>query len=123
MGDFGACRVASSGALTAFAVGTLDFTAPEQLQYSHYDGAVDVWALGCILACIAHNSSTPYPGFCQEDTHVVAAVARGTLRPSVPHDHFLHSFVRDCGASDAAVRPPAATLAHNLNEMSSAYAQ
>ena len=26
-----------------------------------YDGAVDVWALGCILVCMHHDSCTPYP--------------------------------------------------------------
>ena len=117
LADFGVCRVANSATLTVFAVGTLLFAAPEQLQYSRYDVAVDVWALGCVFACIAHNSNYPYPAFRgDEDVNLVASVARGTLQPSVPPSHVLHAHVRDCAASAAAERPTAASLARDLLE-------
>ena len=92
-------------------VGTLTFAAPEQLQYSAYGVAVDVWALGCVFACVAHSSKTPYPAF---EGEVVAAVARGKLLPSVPQQHCLHAYVRDCTAVDPTDRPSAATLARDL---------
>ena len=114
LADLGVCRVANAGTLTAFAVGTLTFAAPEQLQYSRYDVAVDVWALGCVFACIAHNTTTPYPGVTvvrsDEVLHIVAAVARGMLLPSAPLDHCLHTYVRDCAAIDPTERPNAASL-------------
>ena len=41
-------------------VGTPLFSSPEQLGHRRYDGSVDVWATGCVLVCLLHDSRTPY---------------------------------------------------------------
>ena len=121
LADFGVSRASNSTTLTACAVGTLAFAAPEQLQYSQYTVSVDVWAFGCVLACVALNSSIPYPDrrtanySSDEDGQLISAVARGILRPSTPVDHFLHAHVRDCVASEPTARPAAAELARVLS--------
>ena len=114
LADLGVCCAATAATQTAFAVGTLAFAAPEQLNYSRYDEAVDVWALGCVFACIAHNTNTPYPTFDDENLHIVAAVARGKILPSVPLEHCLHMHVRECAAFHPTGRPKAAALAQDL---------
>jgi len=63
--DFGASRPLSEGGMTA-TVGTPLFSAPELLHTEKlllgrgYDQGVDVWALGCIFACLCNDSPSPY---------------------------------------------------------------
>ena len=50
-----------SQSVTLFVVGTLLFASPEQLSNKCYTIAVDIWSLGCVLACMAKNSpNNPY---------------------------------------------------------------
>ena len=89
--DFGCSRAMDGDTMTKFAIGTLLFTAPEQLQYGQYGTAVDVWALGCVLACLARCQLTPYDG-----SFSVSQVTSGERRPDVPEGHCLHEAIRAC---------------------------
>ncbi|KOO31086.1 serine threonine-protein kinase ulk3 [Chrysochromulina tobinii] len=59
LADFGTSRAIDDSSMTEFAVGTMLFSSPEQLRYAQYDAAVDVWALGCVFACIARGDTSP----------------------------------------------------------------
>jgi serine/threonine protein kinase len=51
IGDFGCARRVEHGRPLTNMVGTLWYRAPELLLGSeHYNGAVDIWAVGCIIA-------------------------------------------------------------------------
>ena len=111
--DFGVSRAFDRATLTASAVGTLHFAAPEQLLNAKYDTAVDVWAFGCSLACIALElPATPFARHA-ENMSLVVEVAQGTLRPEVPASHCLHAYVRAC-CVEAVRRPTADALVEQL---------
>ena len=94
LADFGASRVDDGTHITAGSVGTPLFAAPEQLRYQAYSTAVDLWAYGCVLACVANHQPTPYgmPHEINED--LLSQVAAGSCVPSAPKGHALRELVR-----------------------------
>ena len=56
-----------------------------------YSAAVDVWSLGCILACMHHNAPTPFPSI-TDTNEAVALIASGKLAPQVPSNSHAPSF-------------------------------
>jgi serine/threonine protein kinase len=97
--------------------GTPFFSAPEQLSSRNYDVSVDVWAFGCVIACLWTDSEFPYP-----PEQVWAArrlldrVMVGTIVPVLPVQTALHSFVRDCCQHEPKRRPRMAALEAQLSE-------
>jgi len=118
LADFGASRAADGSTLTNFAVGTLLFSAPEQLKFSQYNQAVDLWSFGCVLSCIARDSLSPYEvaySESQDSLHLsLHLVSLGEMCPSAPLSHCLHSFVEECCAVEAELRPEAAALVEQI---------
>jgi serine/threonine protein kinase len=103
--DFDSMRAQSMPEQTMMTreVGTPLFSAPEIQQLvllgcsvaedrDSYTTAVDVWSLGCVLACIHHNTPTPFPGDI-DATNAVTRIASGALRPHVPAKKKLHAVV------------------------------
>ena len=83
MADFGASREGAID-LTMTSVGTPLFASPEVLTHSRYDETVDVWAFGCILACLHHWRPTPYPG--EPAVSLVSRTIAGEVKPQVTED-------------------------------------
>jgi len=107
--DFGASRAVDGTTMTKFAVGTVLFSAPEQLKYHAYDAAVDVWAFGCCLACMARQHNTPFAEGEMPSGQLITRLLEGKLRPTVSPEHVLHEYVLDC-CLEARERPTAAAL-------------
>lgn len=96
LADFGASRIADDATMTAWAIGTPLFAAPEQLTFQPYTVLVDMWAYGCVLTCIAGHQTTPYGPHPQLADTVLSRVASGSLLPAVEASHPLHELIRDC---------------------------
>ena len=117
LADFGTSRAIDDSSMTEFAVGTMLFSSPEQLRYAQYDAAVDVWALGCVFACIARGDTSPCAavdgcdGSVQLREHLLSG--RDTPSAATPVGHCLHEYVRDC-CVEAPLRPTAAVLRERL---------
>jgi len=63
LGDFGIARqLSTQTSLAATVVGTPYYLSPEMCKGQKYDGASDVWALGCILAELLAGKR-PFEGF------------------------------------------------------------
>lgn len=58
--DFGVSKH-STDSLMKSAIGTLNYMAPELLQFREYDGSVDIWSFGC-LAYEIFTGSQLFPG-------------------------------------------------------------
>ena len=93
--DFGESRYMhqgeGSGMLTA-SKGTPLFSAPELLAHSRYGYPIDVWALGCVLACLYLDDLSPYSNSAYNVPTEKAAYARAD---------------RDSAASAGAAAPAA----------------
>ena len=115
LADFGASRVAAVDGnwMTSWGVGTPLFAAPEQLTYQIYDRSVDLWAYGCVLACLANHEGTPFGPRLQVTDRMLARVASGSLVPEAAADHVLHTLVRDC-CQPSTLRPAAAHVVERL---------
>ena len=61
-------------------LGTLCFSAPEQLTSRTYDTPADVWAFGCVLTCLWTDSEYPYPPSADEDNPRGGAQGGGWCR-------------------------------------------
>lgn len=89
-------------------VGTPLFCAPEALARLPYDHSVDVWGLGCVLACLSRNSPLPYDEDICGEPGMLAQVTNGELAPSIPPGaSAFASLVRDCCQYQACDRPTA----------------
>ena len=79
IGDLDTVRLQSlSGVSLTREVGTPLFSAPELLLGGwRYDQSVDVWSLGCVLACLQYECSLPYPPELCSDQGFLARVAAG----------------------------------------------
>ena len=91
--DFGASRAApNQRELLTSDCSTPLFSAPEQLSHRQYDESVDVWACGCCLVCLFHDSQSPYvtsdekkenKSLSPSKQDVLRRVAEGSHRPSL----------------------------------------
>ena len=119
-------------------VGTPLFTAPEMqsllMGFSSatdtYDAAVDVWALGCLLACLNNDATLPYssrgpgppspseayattlatsdaPKTSPSQQSMQQRIASGSLAPCVPPHSPLHDLVGRCCRHQSSERPSA----------------
>jgi len=120
--DFGLARVVAVDGPRALPAagrqiqGTPEYMAPEQWTDSETSGAVDVWALGCILFELC-SGSLPY-----EEGSIVsqcAAVCSPTPAPSLEEmgdtPAPLSKLVARCLAKDPADRPTAEDVAEALD--------
>ena len=116
--------------------GTPLFSAPEQLALSRYGTSADVWAAGCVFACLALDTPRPYAeaagggaaeggaaegGAAEADSPgggLLGRIARGEVWPTVPKGAALHAVVAHCCRVEADARPSAASLVLDLNELS-----
>ena len=112
IGDLGASRLEDPNRTMSDSVGTPLFSAPEQLSHLRYGTFADVWAAGCVLVCVSHDSKGPYPHESPEG--LLARVARGETRPSLAESELLHGAVLDCCRSEPGERLSAARLAEYL---------
>ena len=113
--DFGTSRFRALESTMSGGMGTPLFSAPELLLGGwRYDQSVDVWSLGCVLACLQYECSLPYPPELCSDQGFLARVAAGAVRPDPPGDSWLPPLVRECCRSDAAERPSAAEIDRGL---------
>ena len=74
---------------------------------ARYDYRVDVWALGCVLVCLATASRLPYPDDVVDDVKLIKKIASGAVRPLLPASSVLFSCARSCCQLEAADRPKA----------------
>jgi len=116
IGDLGLSREQAIDHTMSYTVGTPLFAAPEMLGQGQgkYDAAVDMWSLGCLLACLHYDSPSPY----QQQVDILQ-LAAGQLRPEVPIGSALHSLVHDCCEFSASMRPNAAETGIRLKQLSS----
>jgi len=115
LADFGASRVDDGTHITAGSVGTPLFAAPEQLTYQAYSTAVDLWAYGCVLTCIAKHEPTPYGLPHEISDGLLSQVASGSCVPNVPDGHVLRGLVRASCVSKSQ-RAKAAELVERIVE-------
>ena len=96
--DFGVSRRHDADKTLSAEVGTPLFSAPEMLctVEPRYDQAVDVWAAGCVLVCLASNHRLPYSEEACSSSKLLAEVHRGKTRPALPSTDLLSSCVRAC---------------------------
>ena len=114
--DFGTSRFRALESTMSGGMGTPLFSAPELLLGGwRYDQSVDVWSLGCVLACLQYECSLPYPPELCSDQGFLARVAAGAVRPDPPGDSWLPPLVRECCKNDAAERPSAAEVDRALS--------
>lgn len=127
--DFGESRTVKSsgsggGAAAPYKqIGTLLFSAPEQVRHGRCDRAVDVWAFGCVLVCLFTDRSSPYPSTIGLE-ELRQGLLGGTWQPELPHSsspssspgikHPMQGFVRDTCRHDPESRPLAQDLAKQL---------
>ena len=96
-------------------VGTPLFSSPEQLAHRRYDASADVWAAGCVLVCLVHDSPTPYVAEPHENAGtLLGRIARGEVQPSLSPDSTLHRVVSSCCSYEMAERRSAAQLAEEM---------
>ena len=76
-------------------VGTPIFRAPEQLSHQRYSAAVDMWAGGCVLVCLALGSKLPYDE-AQRDDGLLRAIVSGETTPALPPGCAFAAAVRGC---------------------------
>lgn len=101
---------------------TAVFATPEQIKYLQYDEGVDVWAFGCVLACLAHGQpSNPYRdvghGKPREDhMRIIVELSEGSITPAIglSPNHCLHAYVQSCCSIMPSQRPTAALIADEL---------
>ena len=100
-------------------VGTPLFSSPEQLGCRRYDASADVWAAGCVLICLLHDSRTPYLDEPFEGAEaLLTRIASGETRPRLRQDSTtLHELVGACCAYEPSERLSAACLAQELVRM------
>ena len=84
LADLGASRACYDESLMTHGVGTQLSAAPEQIGLRPYSHAVDLWAYGCVLACLARHSPVPYDRETSRASTFFVDVSRGALRPAVP---------------------------------------
>ena len=75
-----------------------------------YDQAVDVWAAGCVLVCLATNHRLPYSEEACSSSRLLAKVHAGKTRPTLPDAEVLSSCVSACCRFEPASRIDAAGL-------------
>jgi len=111
LSDLGASRLEDSKLTMSATVGTSIFLAPEQLSLQRYDASCDVWATGCVLACLASDREMPYP---DTSERILGCIMRGEVTPVAARESVLHTSVAVCCRVHAAERPSAAELAADL---------
>eukprot|EP00310_Coccolithus_braarudii_P019285 CAMPEP_0183346604 /NCGR_PEP_ID=MMETSP0164_2-20130417/11675_1 /TAXON_ID=221442 /ORGANISM="Coccolithus pelagicus ssp braarudi, Strain PLY182g" /LENGTH=340 /DNA_ID=CAMNT_0025517905 /DNA_START=621 /DNA_END=1643 /DNA_ORIENTATION=+ len=114
--DLGVSRVEDTKNTMTSLVGTLLFLAPEQLSHQRYTVAVDIWAAGCVLACLVLNVKQPYQDHA-DDSSLLNRIMCGKTRPSTPPDSILHTAVQACLQFDAGARPTAGQLASQVDSL------
>ena len=87
--------------------------APAQLAHQRYSAAVDVWAAGCVLVCLALGSKLPYPE-AQRHEGLLRAICSGDIAPSLPPGCVLAAAVGGCCRLVPHERLSAAQLAADL---------
>jgi hypothetical protein len=97
-------------------IGTPQFMAPEQLEGSNADAAMDMWALGVTLYA-AVQGRPPFSG-----PTIPAVIAAIVGQPTSPPDHAgpLTGLLLALLAKDPAARPDAQTVARELAALRSA---
>uniref|UniRef100_A0A7S2H128 Protein kinase domain-containing protein n=1 Tax=Helicotheca tamesis TaxID=374047 RepID=A0A7S2H128_9STRA len=111
--DFGlAARLPRNGQLLTDRVGTNYYVAPELLNSSGYNQAVDVWALG-VVAYTLFSAKPPFRGATEEETYALiqsqpVQFARDAVwqQVSAPAKAFLQA----CLQKDPKLRPSARDL-------------
>ncbi len=86
-----------------------------------YNQAVDVWAAGCVLVCLASNHRLPYSEAECASSKLLARVHRGLMRPTLPETEVLSKVVRACCKFDPEKRVEAAGLAHAAEGLTRLY--
>ena len=117
--DFGIARILDATTqLTSPStiIGTPQFMAPEQLEGSSADAAMDMWALGITLYA-AVQGRPPFSG-----PTIPAVIAAIVGQPTSPPDHAgpLTGLLLALLAKDPAERPDAQTVARELTALRSA---
>ena len=121
--DFGVSRHAAADTTLTAEVGTPLFSAPEMLCTiePRYSQAVDVWAAGCVLVCLATNHRLPYSEEECASSKLLARVNRGTMRPALPDAELLSGCVRACCEFDPTKRADAAGLERATEALTKQY--
>ena len=93
-------------------VGTPLFRSPEQLALQRYDTSADVWAAGCVLACLGRDSKCPYS--MESTENLLGQIVRGEAQPRLEKRSVLCAAVRDCCQLKVPKRISAGELAEAL---------
>ena len=129
IGDFDTLRyeARSNASMMSGEVGTPFFSAPEVQRVAmgavsafdeaaKYGAAVDIWSFGCVLACLQHDSVSPYPDLDSRNViNLVVRMASDKLAPKVPSDSRLRELVATCCLHEARARPSAADVERQLD--------
>ncbi|OHT12964.1 TKL family protein kinase [Tritrichomonas foetus] len=104
--DFGMSRLLPNNPdeLMTGCAGTLQWMAPEVLNYEKYGKKSDVYSYGILLWEILTNN-IPFRGF--KDVQIAMAVVNNHTRPIMPHDQagVLGKFIKLCWDQDPNKRP------------------